>query len=35
MRVRAAELAGDIDWKAGTEGGTKVLLSVPLQGDAS
>ncbi len=35
MRVRAAELAGDIDWKAGTEGGTKVVLSVPLQGDAS
>jgi signal transduction histidine kinase len=30
MRERAAELAGDIDWKPGTEGGTKVLLSMPL-----
>ncbi|HET9049080.1 MAG TPA: ATP-binding protein [Chiayiivirga sp.] len=31
MRARAAELAGDIDWKAGTAGGTKVLLSIPLK----
>ena len=30
MRERAAELAGDIDWKPGTEGGTKVLLTMPL-----
>lgn len=33
MRERAAELEGDIDWKPGTEGGTKVLLTMPL-GDA-
>ena len=32
MRERAAELAGAIDWKAGTAGGTKVLLRVPLAG---
>ena len=32
MRERAAELAGDIDWKEGTEGGTKVLLTMPLEG---
>ena len=30
MRERAAELAGVIDWKPGTEGGTKVVLSMPL-----
>lgn len=30
MRERAAELAGDIDWKPGTQGGTKVLLTMPL-----
>lgn len=30
MRDRAAELAGDIRWTPGTEGGTKVLLSMPL-----
>jgi signal transduction histidine kinase len=30
MRVRAAELAGDIRWTPGTEGGTKVLLAMPL-----
>jgi len=30
MRERAAELAGAIDWKPGTAGGTKVLLRVPL-----
>lgn len=30
MRERAAELAGDIAWTPGTEGGTKVLLAVPL-----
>lgn len=33
MRDRAAELAGDIRWTPGTEGGTKVLLSMPLQAD--
>lgn len=31
MRERAAELEGRIDWRAGTVGGTKVLLSVPLE----
>lgn len=31
MRERAAQLAGAIEWKPGTEGGTKVLLSVPLR----
>jgi len=30
MRERAAELAGAIDWKPGTAGGTKVLLAMPL-----
>lgn len=30
MRERASALAGDISWIAGTEGGTKVLLEVPL-----
>ena len=30
MRERAAELEGDIDWKPGTQGGTKVLLTMPL-----
>ncbi len=30
MRERAAELAGGIDWKPGTAGGTKVLLTMPL-----
>lgn len=30
MRERAAELAGDIAWTPGTEGGTKVLLAMPL-----
>lgn len=34
MRERAAELEGAIDWKPGTEGGTKVLLTMPL-GEAS
>lgn len=33
MRSRAAELAGDIHWTPGTEGGTKVLLSFPLPGE--
>jgi signal transduction histidine kinase len=33
MRERAAQLAGAIEWKPGTEGGTKVLLSVPLRGN--
>lgn len=32
MRERAAELAGNIDWGPGTQGGTKVLLTVPLGG---
>lgn len=30
MRERAGELEGRIDWTPGTEGGTKVLLSMPL-----
>ncbi len=30
MRERAAELAGAIDWRPGTEGGMKVLLTMPL-----
>ena len=30
MRERAAELEGDIRWTPGTEGGTKVLLAMPL-----
>jgi signal transduction histidine kinase len=30
MRARARELEGDITWKGGTAGGTKVLLSFPL-----
>jgi signal transduction histidine kinase len=30
MRERASELAGDIQWTPGTEGGTKVLLAMPL-----
>ncbi|MBB5208863.1 sensor histidine kinase [Chiayiivirga flava] len=30
MRERAAELDGDIRWTPGTEGGTKVLLAMPL-----
>jgi signal transduction histidine kinase len=30
MRKRADELAGHITWRGGTEGGTRVLLSVPL-----
>ncbi len=30
MRARARELDGDITWKGGTAGGTKVLLSFPL-----
>lgn len=34
MRDRASELAGEIHWTPGTEGGTKVLLSMPL-GDAA
>lgn len=34
MRNRAAELAGDIRWTPGTEGGTKVLLSMPIPADA-
>ncbi|MCK9538968.1 sensor histidine kinase [Dokdonella sp.] len=34
MRARAAELEGVIDWKTGTAGGTKVLLTMPLQAPA-
>jgi signal transduction histidine kinase len=30
MRERATELAGEIQWTPGTEGGTKVLLAMPL-----
>ncbi|WP_348673856.1 ATP-binding protein [uncultured Abyssibacter sp.] len=30
MRKRAEELHGDIDWNPGTEGGTKVVLRVPI-----
>lgn len=30
MRERAAELEGDIGWTPGTQGGTKVLLTMPL-----
>lgn len=30
MRERATELAGAIDWAPATDGGTKVLLSIPL-----
>lgn len=30
MRERAGELAAAIDWKTGTQGGTKVLLDLPL-----
>lgn len=30
MRARAEALAGDIRWAAGTEGGTKVVLEIPL-----
>jgi len=32
MRERADQLHGEIAWLPGTEGGTKVLLSVPLAG---
>lgn len=31
MRKRAEELSGHITWRGGTEGGTRVLLSVPLK----
>jgi signal transduction histidine kinase len=30
MRERAEQLSGDIAWTPGTEGGTKVLLAMPL-----
>ena len=33
MRERAGELQGSIDWTAGTEGGTKVVLRFPLPAD--
>lgn len=32
MRERTSQLAGKIDWRKGTVGGTKILLSVPLEG---
>lgn len=32
MRERAAEVAGEIRWTPGTEGGTKVLLAMPIAG---
>ena len=32
MQARAGELQGEIHWLPGTQGGTKVLLSVPLEG---
>lgn len=32
MRERAAQVAGEIRWTPGTEGGTKVLLAMPLAG---
>lgn len=32
MRARARALDGEIDWRAGTLGGTKVLLRAPLPG---
>lgn len=35
MRKRAEELSGHITWRGGTEGGTRVLLSVPLGVGAS
>ena len=31
MRKRADELAGHITWRDGTLGGTRVLLSLPLE----
>ncbi len=34
MRTRAEELEGRIDWIAGTEGGAKVLLRMPLESEA-
>ena len=34
MRERAAELAGDIRWTPGTEGGAKVSLAIPLRWQA-
>lgn len=30
MRERADEIAGSIDWRSGTQGGTKVMLDMPL-----
>jgi len=33
MQARASQLDGDIAWLPGTEGGTKVLLEVPLTAD--
>ncbi len=35
MRKRADELAGHITWRGGTLGGTRVLLSLPLERTAS
>ncbi len=35
MRNRAQELSGTIDWRPGTQGGTKVVLEFPLPTDAA
>jgi signal transduction histidine kinase len=35
MRKRADQLAGHITWRAATLGGTRVLLSLPLDGDVT
>jgi signal transduction histidine kinase len=35
MRERATSLAGQIEWTPGTEGGTKVLLAMPLHDGAA
>ncbi|TDU25824.1 histidine kinase/DNA gyrase B/HSP90-like ATPase [Panacagrimonas perspica] len=35
MRNRAQELSGTIDWRPGTQGGTKVVLEFPLPADAA
>jgi signal transduction histidine kinase len=35
MRKRADQLAGHITWRAATQGGTRVLLSLPLNSDVT
>lgn len=35
MRKRAEDLSGHITWRGGTEGGTRVLLSLPLKRSAT